>query len=102
MPGQSLDVQFLDIDLAGRLSSWEVASPGLRIMSEVTWPSMRLHYTLQRDGMTVASGDERLVNLDYLGAETEYMSSDPLRFDKALLDRWLDRRFAEGAAVARP
>jgi Protein of unknown function (DUF3016) len=100
--GQVLRVEFLDIDLAGSLATWRPATAELRIMSEVTWPSMRLRYSLEDDGKIVASAEERLVKLDYLGDLTDYRASDPLRFDKVLLDDWFDRHFARHSGRAEP
>ena len=94
-PGESLQVEFLDIDLAGRFEPWRPNASEVRIMRDVTWPRMRLRYSLERDRQVVASAEESLVDLNYLLSNAAYFSSDPLRFDKALLDKWFARRFDE-------
>jgi hypothetical protein len=92
-PGQALRVEFLGIDLAGRLEPWHPYAADLRVMRDVTWPRMRFRYFLEHDGVVVESGEERLVDLEYLVTPTAYLSQDPLRFDKRLLDNWFARRF---------
>ena len=92
-PEESLRVEFLDIDLAGRLEPWRPYASDVRIMRDVTWPRMRLRYSLERDRQVIASAEDNLVDLNYLVSNAVYFSSDPLRFDKALLDKWFARRF---------
>ena len=43
--GQKLEVKILDVDLAGRLEPWRGLN-GVRYLSDITWPRIRLHYAL--------------------------------------------------------
>ncbi|MNQ33116.1 hypothetical protein D3C85_465380 [compost metagenome] len=87
-PGQSLKVEILDIDLAGRYESWRVDFRDVRFMREVTWPRIRLHYSLERDGKTLVSRDATLIDQSYLQHANYYFSNDRLRYEKTMLDDW--------------
>ena len=92
-PGSSLRIEVLDVDLAGHFEPWRSASAAdLRVMRGVTWPRMQLRYTLTHGGQVVASGEERISDMHYLLTANRYSSSDRLRYEKAMLDDWFDRR----------
>lgn len=97
--GYDLDVEVLDIDLAGRINPIRSPSAELRVMRPDTWPAMRLRYTLRRDGRVVLAREERILDQNYLMDPLATRSSEPLRFEKAMLDDWFRTRFA---AYARP
>jgi hypothetical protein len=94
-PDQSLKVEVLDVDLAGRLMPWQPRFYGTRLMDEVTWPAIRMRYTLERDGAVVMSAEESVIDQLYLGRPREYFSSDRLVFEKQMLDDWFRARFVE-------
>jgi len=94
-PGETLTVEVLDVDLAGRFEPWRPNWHGVRIMDSVTWPMIRLRYTLQRDGHTDISAEERVIDQVYLGRQRTYFSSDRLGFEKQMLDDWFRTRFGE-------
>jgi len=89
--GQSLKIEVLDIDLAGRLYPRRAGSE-IRIMNGgADWPHMHLKYTLEQDGQVLRSGDEQLSNMDYQGRIGAYFDSDPLRYEKQMLDDWFKK-----------
>jgi hypothetical protein len=92
--GRSLRIEVLDIDLAGRFEPWRPTAYGVRILREATWPRITLRYVLEEDGRELARGEERLSDLDYLGRPAGRLRSDPLRYEKAMLDNWFRARFA--------
>lgn len=94
-PGQTLDVEILDVDLAGRLEPWRTYAHGVRFMDSVTWPAIRLRYTLRQDGRPEMSAEERLADQIYLGRPRTYFSSDRLGYEKQMLDDWFRARFGE-------
>jgi hypothetical protein len=103
--GEKLELQVLDIDLAGR-REWR-RGPGydLRVMREITWPWLELAY-VWRDGagQVLGEGRERVSDQNYLW-RSAYVSgsSDELPYEKAMLRDWFERRFCrqEAEAAAR-
>lgn len=94
---QTLTVDVLDIDLAGRIIP-NVRGSGrdLRIMKgEADWPHMRLRYSLQQGGNVIASGDADISDMGYMQRINRYSEGDPLRFEKQMLDDWFDKTFGK-------
>jgi hypothetical protein len=93
-PGQQLRVQVNDVKLAGAFEPWH--RPGLddvRIMKDIYPPMMDVHYTLlAADGATLREGDAKLRDSAYLQRSIAN-TSDPLRFDKRMIDEWLRKEF---------
>jgi hypothetical protein len=99
-PGQQLDVQILDIDLAGRLEPWRSFDHGVRYMRDITWPRIKLHYVLERNGADRIENEETLTDLSYLSHVVgPYFSSDRLRYEKQMLDVWFKARFVDHRAI---
>ena len=93
-PGDALRIEVLDIDLAGGFEPWRGPSASdLRVLRGVTWPRIRLRYTLERGGQVVASAEELVSDMHHLMTSNRYMTGDRLRYEKAMLDDWFDRRF---------
>jgi hypothetical protein len=99
--GQKLRVEVLDIDLAGRL--WpRRTGDDIRVMNGgADWPHMHLRYTLEQDGQTLRSGDEQLSNMMYQQRLSRYSDSDPLRYEKQMIDEWFDKAIAPRNAASR-
>lgn len=93
-PGYDLEVEVLDLDLAGRIDPLRSTSGELRIMRADTWPSMRLGYTLRRGGHVVLRREETIRAQNYLLDPVAVRGSEPLRFEKAMLDNWFRTRLA--------
>ncbi len=92
--GQRLDVTITDIQLAGGYEPWQGPSwSHVRIMSNRYPPRIDLSFRwIGSDGKVLREGSRKLFNLAYLDSGTAMIgSSDPLRYDKALIDRWLRR-----------
>ncbi|AOE87286.1 DUF3016 domain-containing protein [Pseudomonas sp. TCU-HL1] len=87
-PGQTLKVDIRDIDLAGQYEPWRVNFRDVRFMREVTWPRIKLHYSLERDGKTLVSRDVTVIDQSYLQHGNYYFSNDRLRYEKTMLDDW--------------
>ncbi|MCO6059952.1 DUF3016 domain-containing protein [Pseudomonas sp. MOB-449] len=87
-PGQTLKVDIRDIDLAGQYEPWRVNFRDVRVMREVTWPRIKLHYSVEQDGKTLVSRDATVIDQSYLQHGNYYFSSDRLRYEKTMLDDW--------------
>ncbi|MEJ8811011.1 DUF3016 domain-containing protein [Variovorax ureilyticus] len=91
-PGDALRIEVLDIDLAGGFSPLRRAGPEVRILTDVTWPRMELRYELSCDGQVIASGRERISDMNYLLMARRSSSSDRFIYERAMLDDWFARR----------
>jgi hypothetical protein len=93
-PGVDLNVEVLDIDLAGRIHQRRARE--LRVMKGgADWPVIHLRYAVTQNGAVVASGEERLRDMMYLdNARNRYSSGDPLRYEKRMIDEWFHKKIA--------
>ncbi len=97
-PGQRLEVEITDIRRAGRYEPWHgIALQDVRILRDHYPPRMELNFELtDADGNVIEQGERVLTDTAYLmGASMVANSSDPLRFEKAMIDRWLSRELAQ-------
>ncbi len=97
-PSQRLQVQVLDIDLAGRYEPWRVDYSNVRFMREVTWPRIKLHYALEQGGKELANREAVLIDQSYLQHGNRYFTSDRLRYEKAMLNDWFRRNLGSQQA----
>lgn len=92
--GETLLIRFVDIDLAGELLPQ--TNPSMLDVRTVTGtypPRAKLNYELRNaQGSVIRSGDANLRDLGFDG-HNGGMSSDPLRFEKRMLDKWLRKEF---------
>ena len=95
---QTLSVEVLDIDLAGRYEPWNFPRNDVRVMQDITWPRMRVRYVLEEQGKVLARGEELIVDMNYLGQPSAYPSGDRLRYEKRMLDDWFQSRIVERGA----
>lgn len=95
-PGQSLSVNFEEITLAGSFEPWRAPRAGsVRFMTGAYPPRIALKFRwIAVDGSVIREGARLLTNLDYLRDPRAALSNDPLRFDKALLQEWLELELA--------
>lgn len=95
-PGRRLTITIKDIDLAGRIEPWWGQAFDLRVLREITWPRIELHFRLLEADHEVLAGDATIADLDYLRSVGGYRASDPLVYEKRMLERWFRARFAAG------
>ena len=93
-PGDRLEVTVTDIKLAGGYEPWH--GPNfryVRFMKDVYPPRMDLTFKLvDSNGKVLREGSRKLKDLGYLYSGVAMpTNTDPLRYDKALIDRWLQR-----------
>ena len=90
--GQQLKIEVLDIDLAGRLWPRRSGGEDIRIMNGgADWPHMKLRYTLEENGAVLRSGESDLSNMMYQQRATRLSDSDPMRYDKQMIDDWFEK-----------
>jgi hypothetical protein len=100
-PQQVLKLDILNIDLAGKFEWWHRNAYDLRVLRDVYPPRFTLHYTLFEGGQKLTERQETVSDQNYLGNPGIYFrTSDPLRFEKAMLADWFRARFEVSATTA--
>ena len=93
--GQELKVEVTDVDLAGEIEPTYRFSHDFRLLrGGADFPAMKLRFTLVEDGKVLASGEEIINDMAYLGRINRYFSGDPLRYEKQMVDDWFRERIA--------
>lgn len=91
-PGHRLEVELLDVNRAGEYEPGRhTGATDLRVVRDLYPPRIHLRFRhLDGSGAVVAEGERRLVDSGFL-QRSSGLDSDPLRFEKRLLDDWLHR-----------
>lgn len=91
--GERLEVAIVDIRRAGNYEPWHgFEYRDVRIMRELYWPQIELAVKrTAADGSVVSDRSYMLSDPAYLGSATRASEGDPLRYEKALIDRWVRR-----------
>jgi len=102
-PGQTLDVTLVDIKRAGDYEPWHgPRADNIRIMRDIYPPRITLQYTLKdASGRVVDEGEAKLSDSGYLHNIGMRSDSDPLHFEKRLIDDWVKRQLTTQATAAR-
>ena len=92
--GQRLEITITDVDLAGDFEPWRGSDyHDVRIVKDLYPPRVSLQFRLlNADGTVVSEGIRRLQNLGYM-MSMAWPLSDPLRYDKEMLSKWLRQEF---------
>jgi hypothetical protein len=98
--GQTLRLEVLDVDLAG----WaEFGGRGAHRFRTVTgrsdFPAIRVRYTLESPGGRGETREETIEDTSYLtrNLNKRAAASEPLYYEKRMLDDWFRERFASAA-----
>ncbi|MET0267112.1 MAG: DUF3016 domain-containing protein [Duganella sp.] len=98
--GQQLNIEVLDIDLAGQLWPRRSSGEDIRIMKGgADWPRMQLRYTLLENGKVLRSGEDNISNMMYQQRFTRHTSSDPMRYEKQMIDDWFEKAIVPKVAA---
>ncbi|MFZ2237011.1 MAG: DUF3016 domain-containing protein [Dokdonella sp.] len=90
--GQQLDVNITDIKRAGDFEPWRGPNfNDIRVVKEIYPPRIDVNYVL-KDGndSVIREGNDKLTDLAFLRRIVRN-STDPLRFEKRLIDDWLGK-----------
>jgi len=95
-PGQRLDVEITDIQRAGNYEPWHgIQFHDVRFLRDLYPPRIDLTFErLDADSVVIATGERRLSDFAYLSSAAGAGHSDPLRYEKRLIDRWLARELS--------
>lgn len=91
---QRLVVDVLDVDLAGEIESRGRRMERLRVLKDVSWPSMKLRYVLSEGDKTLREGEARLSDMGYLMGSAIRAGSEPLGYERRMLEDWFRKEFA--------
>lgn len=92
--GEHLEVELLDVDRAGDYEPWRGPNASdIRITRDIYPPRITLRFRhLDAQGQVLAEGERRLTDPGFLSRTAGgHRNTDPLRFEKRLVDDWLAR-----------
>jgi hypothetical protein len=94
-PGEDLRIEITDFDPAGRLIPSARLGRDLRVLSgRADWPRMDLNYAIERNGQVIKSGQSQLQDMNYQQTYNHYFDSEPLRYEKQMIDDWFVKTIA--------
>ena len=93
--GHLLKVEVLDVDLAGTVRPTRRGSDLRTMRGTGDYPIIHLRYTLQAPGQQLRTGEEQIRDINYTrNAVNVRSASDPLYYEKRMLEKWFEQRFA--------
>ncbi len=100
--GQKLDVTITDIKRAGDYEPWHGSRlDDVRIMRDIYPPRITLQFTLtDANGQVIDQGERKLSDTAYLLNSSMPSNTDPLRYEKRMLDDWLRRELRDDRNTA--
>jgi hypothetical protein len=91
-PDQDLRIDVLDVDLAGREIPNARNGRDIRIVKGAAdWPRMRLRYAIEQNGQVIKNGEAQIQDMNYQNHLNRYFDSDPLRYEKQMIDDWFEK-----------
>jgi hypothetical protein len=91
-PGQDLRIDVLDVDLAGRAIPSARMGRDIRVMNgRADWPRIQLRFSLEQNGQVLKSGEAQLSDMNYQNHSVRYFDSEPLRYEKQMIDDWFEK-----------
>lgn len=102
--GERLDVEITDIRRAGMYEPWHgLQMQDVRITRDQYPPRMSLKFRhLGPDGSVIEEGERKLVDSAFLIRGSLFGDSDSLRYEKAMIDRWLRHEFDDRNVATSP
>lgn len=100
--GESLQVTITDIKRAGSYEPWHGANlRDTRIIRDMYPPRISLTFKrLDSRGEVIEQGERKLSDSGFLTGSTRFGDSDPLRYEKRMLDDWLKREFKQDTSLS--
>ncbi len=93
--GQTLQLEVLDVDLAGELRPRPGGQEIRVLRGGADWPRMKLRYTLAVGGQTLKSGQADLSDMAYLqGPPARDFADTELPYEKRMISKWFEQTFA--------
>jgi len=94
-PGQQVEIAITNVERAGRNEPWRAGPAGdVRIVRDIFPPRVDLQFTQRTaDGQVLRQGPRQLRDNMFM-ANIDRYPGDPLRYEKQLVDDWVDKEFA--------
>lgn len=90
--GERLEVVITDIERAGDYEPAAGRGQDIRVIREIYPPRLSLRFKrVAGDGTIVDQGERKLVDMGFMTTGTGIFDSDPLRYEKRLIDDWVRR-----------
>jgi hypothetical protein len=101
-PGQRLAITITDIKRAGEYEPWHgPRGDDIRIIKDIYPPRISFNYVRTgADGQVIDQGEQKLVDSAFLMNSSTINDSDPLRYEKRLVDDWLRRSLRDERVAA--
>ena len=94
--GDTLQVEVLDVDLAGDFEMNRLTRfSDVRVVRDIASPRIKLRYTGKLGDRVVTGSEEQLSDMNFLWSHNRYSSGDRLRYEKPMLDKWFEKSFAK-------
>ena len=99
-PGNRLQLTIVDIDRAGQFEPWRGPQmQDVRIIRDIYPPRMTVRFReTDPDGAMVSEGERKISDLGFT-LSPPFNEIDPLRYEKRMVDDWLQREFPKPVAV---
>jgi Protein of unknown function (DUF3016) len=100
LPDREVRINVTDVDLAGHVEPFGRSATWVRVMRTVTLPAISLNYEVLDGGKVVQQGQAELRDMNYQDGFIGYFSTDTLRYEKRMIDRWFQREFGKTTTAA--
>ena len=98
---QTLKLQVLDVDLAGRERFLGRLNRPVRVVNgKSDWPQIKISYILEKNNRILQRGEEIISDMNYMLHINTFDVNDPLRYEKQMILRWFMTRFGQGAGAS--
>lgn len=98
--GERLQLTIVDIDRAGDYEPWRsLNQQDVRIIRDIYPPRMTVQYKrFDASGKVVAEGERKITDPAFLVNAAPFNDTDPLRYEKRMIDSWLRRELRDPVA----
>ncbi len=100
LPGRTVRFEVLDVDLAGEVEPFTRRGQWLRVLRTGTSPSIELSWEVREGDKVVQQGKTRLRDMNYQDTVNHYYGGESLRYEKRMIDRWMQQEFSTTVAAA--
>jgi hypothetical protein len=101
-PGQQMQITITDIKRAGDYEPWHGPRfDDVRIVKDIYPPRMSFNWVrTDASGQVIDQGEKKLVDTAFLMGNVSINDSDPLRYEKRMIDDWVRRELRDDRFTA--